>query len=81
MIGNALSALKTFGVAARALDDEGLTIEIRNRGKPAVAVGRNAHSLVLDKVYGPIKVKSFKEVVELMGKIAAGTQEEDVSRD
>jgi hypothetical protein len=81
MIGNALSALKTFGVAARALDDEGLTIEIRNRGKPAVAVGRNAQSLVLDKVYGPIKVRSFKEVVELMGKIVAGTQEEDVSRD
>jgi Flp pilus assembly protein TadB len=40
MIGNALSALKTFGVAARALDDEGLTIEIRNRGKPAVAAKR-----------------------------------------
>jgi hypothetical protein len=80
MINNALSALKAFGAAARALDDEGLTIEIRNRGNPAVAVGRNAHSLVLDKVYGPIKVRSFKEVVELVGKLAAGTQE-DASRD
>lgn len=80
MINNALAALKAFGAAARALDDEGLTIEIRNRGNPAVAVGRNAHSLVLDKVYGPIKVRSFKEVVELVGKLAAGTQE-DVSRD
>ena len=80
MINNALSALKTFGAAARALDDEGLTIEIRNRGNPAVAVGRNAHSLVLDKVYGPIKVRSFKEVIELVGKLAAGTQE-DMSRD
>ncbi|MGA7076809.1 MAG: hypothetical protein WBZ42_09780 [Halobacteriota archaeon] len=73
MINNALAALKAFGAAARALDDEGLTIEIRNRGNPAVAVGRNAHSLVLDKVYGPIKVRSFKEVVELVGKLAAGT--------
>jgi hypothetical protein len=73
MINNALSALKTFGVAARALDDEGLTIEIRNQGNPAVAIGRNAHSLVLDKVYGPIKVRSFKEVIELVGKLAAGT--------
>jgi hypothetical protein len=73
MINNALSALKTFGVAARALDEEGLTIEIRNRGNPAVAIGRNAHSLVLDKVYGPIKVRSFKEVIELVGKLAAGT--------
>ena len=73
MINNALSALKTFGAAARALDDEGLTIEIRSRGNPAVAIGHNAHSLVLDKVYGPIKVRSFKEVVELIGKVAAGT--------
>jgi hypothetical protein len=73
MINNALSALKTFGVAARALDEEGLTIEIRNRGNPAVAIGHNAHSLVLDKVYGPIKVRSFKEVIELVGKLAAGT--------
>jgi hypothetical protein len=80
MINNALSALKAFSVVARALDNEGLTVEIRNRGNPAIAVGRNAHSLVLDKVYGPIRVKSFKEVVELIGKLAAGTQE-DVSRE
>jgi hypothetical protein len=73
MINNALSALKTVGAVAHALDDEGLTIEIRNRGNPAVSIGRNAHSLLLDKVYGPIKVRSFKEVVELFGKIAAGT--------
>jgi hypothetical protein len=73
MINNALSALKTFGSAARALDDEGLTIEIRNHGNTAVVIGRNAQSLVLDKVYGPIQVKSFKEVVELVGKLAAGT--------
>jgi hypothetical protein len=70
MINNALSALKTFGVAARALDDEGLTIEIRNKGRAAVVIGRNAHSLLLDKVYGPIQIKSFKEVVELIGKLA-----------
>ena len=43
MINNALSALKTFGAAARALDDEGLTIEIRNRGQTAVVIGRNAN--------------------------------------
>ena len=73
MINNALSALKTFGTAARALDDEGLTIEIRNRGNTAIVIGRNARSLFLDKVYGPIQVKSFKEVVELVGKLAAGT--------
>jgi hypothetical protein len=73
MINNALSALKTVGAVAHALDDAGLTIEIRNRGNPAVAIGRNAHSIVLDKVYGPIKVRSFKEVVELLGKIAAGS--------
>lgn len=73
MINDTLSALKTVGAVARALDDEGLTIEIRNRGNPAVAIGRNAHSLLLDKVYGPIKVRSFKEVVELLGKVAAGT--------
>lgn len=73
MINNALSALKTFGTAARTLDDEGLTIEIRNRGNTAIVIGRNARSLLLDKVYGPIQVKSFKEVVELVGKLAAGT--------
>ncbi|MEI7827672.1 MAG: hypothetical protein WCI87_07770 [Euryarchaeota archaeon] len=73
MISNALSALKAFGAAARALDDEGVTIEIRNRGNPAVAIGRNAHSLVLDMVYGPIKVRSFKEVIELVGTIVSGT--------
>lgn len=73
MINNALSALKTVGAIAHALDDEGLTIEIRNRGNPAVAIGRNAHSVVLDKVYGPIKVRNFKEAVELFGKIVAGS--------
>ena len=71
MINNALSALKIVGAVAHALDDEGITIEILNRGNPAVVIGRNAHSLLLDKVYGPIKVRSFKEVVELLGKIAA----------
>jgi hypothetical protein len=69
MINNALSALKTFGAAARALDDEGLTIEIRNRGQTAVVIGRNANTLLLDKVYGPIQVKSFKQVVELVGSL------------
>ena len=42
MINNALSALKTFGTAAHALDDEGITIEIRNHGNTAVVIGRNA---------------------------------------
>lgn len=73
MMNNALSALKTFGAAARALDDEGLTIEIRNKGNTAVVIGRNAQSLLLDKVYGPIQVRSFKEVVGLIGELAAGT--------
>jgi hypothetical protein len=71
MINNALSALKTFGAAARALDDEGLTIEIRNRGQTAVVIGRNANTLLLDKVYGPIQVKSFKQVIELVGSLTA----------
>ncbi len=70
MINNALSALKTFGAAARALDEEGITIEIRNRGRTAVVIGRNANTLLLDKVYGPIQVKSFKEIVELVGTLA-----------
>jgi hypothetical protein len=70
MINNALSALKTFGAAARALDDEGITIEIRNRGETAIVIGRNANTLVLDKVYGPIQIKSFKQVIELVGTIA-----------
>ena len=70
MINNALSALKTFGAAARALDDEGITIEIRNRGQTAIVIGRNANTLVLDKVYGPIQIKSFKQVIELVGTIA-----------
>ena len=73
MINNALSALKAFSAVARALDDEGLTVEIRNRGNPAVAIGHNAHALFVDKLYGPVKVRSFKEVVDLIGKIAAGT--------
>jgi hypothetical protein len=70
MINNALSALKTFGAAARALDDEGITVEIRNRGETAIVIGRNANTLVLDKVYGPIQIKSFKQVIELVGTIA-----------
>ncbi|MDD1720726.1 MAG: hypothetical protein LUP95_01910 [Euryarchaeota archaeon] len=83
MIGDISSALKSvseLSSIARELDNEGLTVDIRYQGKSMVVVGRQGHSLLLESIIGPVKIKGLREVIQLMQHVLKGVRE-DVSRD
>ncbi len=66
MISTALHAIKELGFIAKELDKEGLTVEIQVRGNPAVDIGKKGHAVLLDFVYGPIKITGTSEILELL---------------
>lgn len=66
MISTALRAIKELGFIARELDKEGLTVEIQVRGSPTVDIGQKGHAILLDFVYGPIKITGTSELLEII---------------
>ncbi len=79
-ISSALKNVSQLGEIARELDKEGVTIDIRYRGKSTILVGRQGHSLLLDSIFGPVKIKSLRDALKLMEHALKGLRE-DVPRD
>ncbi|MGZ4908172.1 MAG: hypothetical protein ACXV5F_05885 [Halobacteriota archaeon] len=79
-ISSALKNVSELSSIARELDDEGLTVDIRYQGKSTIVVGRQGHSLLLNSIIGPVKIKSLREAIGLMEHVLKGLRE-DVSRD
>ncbi|MGZ7171958.1 MAG: hypothetical protein ACXVI1_12250 [Halobacteriota archaeon] len=81
MFSNISFVLKNISVMSkivRELDAQGLTVDLRYRGKAAVMVGRQGHSF-LDSIVGPVKIKI--KVFPLALHVLKGYMEDDVSRD
>ncbi len=79
-ISSALKNVSQLSSIARELDNEGLTIDVRYQGKSTILVGRQGHSFLLDSIIGPVKIKSLREVIQLMEHVVKGLRE-DTSRE
>lgn len=79
-ISSALKSVSELSSIARELDNEGLTVDVRYQGKSMIVVGRQGHSLLLNSIIGPVKIKGLKEVMQLTQHVLKGWRE-DVSRD